>query len=113
MDPDAFREKFRAARIVVAHAGMGTIIKARESGKPIIVMPRRADVGEHRNDHQLATARQLRELGAVSVAFDEQELIGQLENLDRIKASAAIDAHASNRLIHTLSNFIQTGSMAA
>ena len=44
-----------AAAAIVAHAGMGTILTALETGKRLLVMPRRAALGEHRNDHQLAT----------------------------------------------------------
>ncbi len=59
----------QAATAIVAHAGMGTILTALEMGKPLLVMPRRAALGEHRNDHQLATASRFAELGRVKVAF--------------------------------------------
>ena len=42
--------------LVVAHAGMGTVITAGEHGKPIVLLPRRAPLGEHNNDHQADTA---------------------------------------------------------
>jgi hypothetical protein len=38
---------------------MGTIISALGQGKPILVMPRRARLGEQRNDHQFATVQRL------------------------------------------------------
>ena len=59
---------------VIAHAGMGTIIKCIENGKPLIVFPRQAILGEHRTDHQIATARQLERTGFVKVAWTDQEL---------------------------------------
>jgi UDP-N-acetylglucosamine transferase subunit ALG13 len=49
--------RMQAASYIVAHAGMGTILMALQLGKPLLVMPRRADLGEHRNDHQRANAR--------------------------------------------------------
>src|SRR5262245_16726664 len=49
IDPAEFRKLVEASRLVVAHAGIGSIITALEFGKHIIVMPRRADFGEHRN----------------------------------------------------------------
>lgn len=104
---DAFRKQFDAARLVITHAGMGTVIKAREMGKPIIVMPRRADAGEHRNDHQLATAKRLRDLSNIHVSLDQDQLIKQLENIDAIQAPPAIEDHAAERLINTLRNFIE------
>src|SRR5210317_929649 len=53
---NTFRAFLRKSDVVVAHAGMGTIISAIEIGRQVVVMPRRADLNEHRNDHQLATA---------------------------------------------------------
>lgn len=69
-----FRVRFDAARLVVAHAGMGTILSAAETGKPLILMPRRAKFGEHRNDHQQDTAREMMRLSNVSVAEDGEAL---------------------------------------
>jgi UDP-N-acetylglucosamine transferase subunit ALG13 len=56
VSPQECTERMLAAKAIVAHAGMGTILTALEMGKPLLVMPRRAALGEHRNDHQLATA---------------------------------------------------------
>jgi UDP-N-acetylglucosamine transferase subunit ALG13 len=52
---------------------MGTIISAVEYGKRVIVMPRRASYGEHRNDHQLATVR-LAHLNGLEVVHSDAEL---------------------------------------
>jgi UDP-N-acetylglucosamine transferase subunit ALG13 len=48
-----------AAEVVVSHVGMGTILTCVSEARPLIAMPRRAHLGEHRNDHQAATAAQL------------------------------------------------------
>lgn len=72
--PDDFAEFFGRARLIVAHAGMGAIISAMEQAKPIIIMPRIAAQGEHRNEHQLATAKRMEELGYAYVAHDGAEL---------------------------------------
>jgi len=83
LEPRAFWTTFTNASAIVAHAGMGTIISALELGKPILVMPRRGDLAETRNDHQLATAQRFRELGLVEVAFHESELPDRLDQLAR------------------------------
>src|SRR5690606_18210114 len=75
LEPARFRSMIEKASLVVAHAGMGSIISALEMNKPILVMPRLGDLAETRNDHQVATARRFGELGAVHVAMDESELI--------------------------------------
>src|SRR6478609_8996096 len=71
LSPPDFKERFNQARVIVAHAGMGTILSALHYGKPILVMPKKASLGEQRNEHQLATARRMMSLGNVTVAFDE------------------------------------------
>ncbi len=85
LDPDEFSNTFDTASLVIAHAGMGTIITALELGKPIIVMPRQAALGEHRNDHQFATAKRFLKLHYIAVAFDERELKEKLKCLQEIK----------------------------
>lgn len=74
-----FRARFDAARFVVAHAGMGTILSAAEIGKPLILMPRRAKFGEHRNDHQQDTAREMAGLSNVTVVEDDEALHAALD----------------------------------
>ena len=113
ISPAECREKMRAATAIVAHAGMGTILSALEMGKPILIVPRRASLGEQRNDHQLATARRFAELGHVTVAFDEHELAARLDELDGIAAGERISPHASPALLAALRGFINGEAVAA
>lgn len=107
LEPGPFRERFARAGVIVSHAGMGTIIGALEAGKPILVLPRRAALGEQRNDHQLATAEHLRERPGVYVAMDEAELRRRLDEVDRLAPAASIDAHASRELLEGLRSFVE------
>lgn len=79
--PADFQRHCRDATLIVAHAGMGSLITAMTYGKPILVMPRRGHLGEHRNDHQFATAERLGNRPGVSVALDESELGTRLDAL--------------------------------
>ena len=106
LSPNECRQRLATARVVVAHAGMGTVLSALELGKPVLVMPRRASLGEHRNDHQLATARRLQESGRVTVAHDEVELVARLDELDRLSSGECISRFASPDLIRALRAFI-------
>ncbi len=47
------------ARVVIAHAGAGTIIQVFQIGKPLIIAPRRRQYGESHNDHQYQLAHAL------------------------------------------------------
>lgn len=68
----------RAARIVVCHAGVGSIVLARRSGSRPIVMPRRHRLGEAVDDHQVALAARLAGAGLVTVVEDAEALAAAL-----------------------------------
>lgn len=107
LPPDVFNDYFKRARLIVSHAGMGTIISALTMNKPIIVMPRLASLGEHRNDHQMATAMRLDELGYIHVAYDKKQLEELLLNTD-VKPLRQIGERASRSLIASLSEYIRS-----
>lgn len=112
LDPIQYRTRIEQADTVVAHAGMGSIITALELGKPIIVMPRRGDFRETRNDHQVATAKYFGEHGRIIVAFDDRQLIERLDNMGTFRVAERIDEQASSQLISTLRAFIEEKNAA-
>ena len=75
-----FEDLAARARLIVAHAGIGSILLASRLKKPIVLMPRRADLGEHRNDHQIATAKQFEGGEGIFVAWDEKGLALAIEH---------------------------------
>jgi UDP-N-acetylglucosamine transferase subunit ALG13 len=86
LDPAEFEARFGAATHIVAHAGMGTIIGALGAGKPLLVMPRRAHLGEQRNDHQFATVQRLCMRpglagGGIVAAFEADDVPGRIDAL--------------------------------
>jgi UDP-N-acetylglucosamine transferase subunit ALG13 len=111
ISPTEFRKRAESAGLVIAHAGMGSIITALELGKHIIVMPRRRDLGEHRSDHQIATAQRFLEQGRIFVAWNDQELLEKLDQLKTFHVTERLSAQASPRLVAAIRRFIQTGHM--
>ena len=103
--PDEFNTLFDKARLIISHAGMGTILSALQKDKPIIVFPRIAALGEHRNEHQLATARKFKEMRTVNVAMDEEELTSMLLNGNQTTLQH-IGTYASPSLIQSIQKFI-------
>ena len=103
--PDEFNELFDKARLIVSHAGMGTIVSALQKHKPIIIFPRIAALGEHRNEHQLATAEKFKELGSVYVAMNEEELKKLIVRPD-LKCLQEIGGSANEGLIKSIKEFI-------
>lgn len=106
ISPGECRNRMLAATAIVGHAGIGTILTALEMGRPLLVMPRRAALGEHRNDHQLATARHFAAQGGVKVAFDENELRLRLDELSGLAAQPRINECAPEEFVAALRAFI-------
>ena len=105
LPPDEFNRLFASARLIVAHAGMGTIISAMRQHKPIIIFPRIAALGEHRNEHQLATAQKMMELGYAYVTNNSEELRKLLIRKD-LRPLHELGDTASHSLIDALRDII-------
>jgi len=67
-------ERVREARLVVTHAGVGSVLVVLSEGKRPLVVPRLHRHGEAVDDHQLAFARHLESAGLVSVVEELAEL---------------------------------------
>jgi UDP-N-acetylglucosamine transferase subunit ALG13 len=71
---DDMVEHVRGARVVVAHAGVGTVLVALANDRRAIVVPRLQRYGEAVDDHQLDFARRLHEVGLVHLVEDPFDL---------------------------------------
>lgn len=93
-DRDAFLRLQMEADLYVSHAGMGSILTAMQFSKPIIIMPRDHSLGEHRNDHQQATARRFSGKPGVHLAEDVGSLVELLSHIGQLSAPAGISPYA-------------------
>lgn len=114
MDAQEFKEYFQSADAIVAHAGMGTILTGLDLGKPVVVVPRLTAYGEHRNDHQLATVKQLQRFPLVHPVHDVAGIGPVLDSLDNSTcydrpAAAAV----STLLLESIRSFISYDSSAS
>ncbi|MEZ6018301.1 MAG: glycosyltransferase [Planctomycetota bacterium] len=105
-----YEARVAEADLVVAHAGTGTIFTALRYGTPLLVLARRADLAETRNDHQDATALRFEARGLLEYARDEQDLADRLTRWAaapraRDHAQAAFAATASGPLVERLRGF--------
>ncbi len=108
--PAEWEQYFNEADLVVSHAGMGTILKSLELGKPLIMMPRLAALGEHRNDHQMATSARFDGYSNIRIVNDSIELTAALN--DPPAATLPVDSKENvnlNALIGALKQFVDGG----
>lgn len=79
LDRVAYEAAASRARLIVAHAGMGSVITAGRLARPIVILPRRRALGEHNTDHQVDTAAWLGGRPGIWVAEDEAVLGHRIE----------------------------------
>ena len=106
IEPDIFDKIFNDADIIIGHAGMGIIIKSLVNKKKLLVFPRLLRYNEHRNEHQLHTAKIFNSLNMINVAFSEEEMYEFLNNLNKIEIKKQISNFAEKKLIDELKVFI-------
>ena len=110
LDPDSFGRLFRSARLVVAHAGTGSLLQANACGTPILVMPRKAALGEHRTDHQIATVEHFGTRAGVHVVHEEEDVAPSIDRLlTGAPQSPQLRPAADPELIAALRGVIFTG----
>lgn len=94
------------ADVIVSHAGIGSIVTALSHGKPIVIIPRRLQLNEHRNDHQMATAIRFAGRPGIMVAEDENQLAEILDRLSSLRGAPPIEPFAQPELIAVVREFI-------
>jgi len=108
--PRRYTELVSRCELLVAHAGMGSVLTALEHGKPMILMPRRGALHETRNDHQVSTLRWLRDKPGIYAAEDEIDLKAALDRW-RVRGlsapqQASPDSESLQGLVSALRSFI-------
>jgi beta-1,4-N-acetylglucosaminyltransferase len=82
-DYDEMKRLNKEARVVVTHAGAGSIITALKAGAAIVVVPRLSRYGEVIDDHQLELVEALSSNGRVTAVGDVGELESILQGITR------------------------------
>jgi UDP-N-acetylglucosamine transferase subunit ALG13 len=97
-------ETIRAARVVVTHAGVGSIMIAVANGKRPIVVPRLRAFAEAVDDHQLQLGRRFARAGLVTLV-ETPELLG--DALGQAQQATVDVLPASSDLAAELRSFVE------
>jgi UDP-N-acetylglucosamine transferase subunit ALG13 len=109
LDFDELADRMRAARVVICHAGVGSIMLARKCGHRPVVLPRRVHLGEAVDDHQLHMGRRLHAAGIVTLVEDERELAAAIAVPDGARVGDAGEQLAgAAALARELRGFLST-----
>ena len=71
---DEMTDLLTRASVVFCHAGNGSLMTALQTGCRIVAMPRRAELGEHWDDHQREILSAFSARGVIEVAEDADDL---------------------------------------
>lgn len=78
------RSRMEGADVVVTHGGPSSFIEAMAAGKVPVVVPRRAEFGEHVNDHQVDFVREVAERkGGIVPVYNIENLAASIESARR------------------------------
>ncbi len=97
------------ARVVVTHAGVGSVMVALANGKRPVVMPRRHSLGEAVDDHQQQLGRRFAEAQLVTLV----ESTGQLGAAIVRTAAGPNALPASNSLATDLRDYLENAMAPA
>jgi UDP-N-acetylglucosamine transferase subunit ALG13 len=111
ISPAEFEALVERSRLIVSHAGIGTVLTAQRFSRPILLFPRRFEHGEHRNDHQVATVRHLAGRPGLLIALDEAELEARIAQGLAMEGGKAKLSPTAKQLRHAIVGFIETGRL--
>ena len=97
------------ARVIVCHAGIGSVIDALQAARPLIVVPRLQRFGEHNNDHQIDLARAVEHRGWGKAVYDMDDLAAALADPPPACTNYAPD---KLRLVNSVRSFIENAAKA-
>ncbi len=107
---DQMESALGAADIVIAHAGVGTLLHCLHMQKIPILFPRSACRGEHVDDHQVVFAQVMEEKKRALVAYDTPQLFHVFQSYPRLvqKIAAASSGNGGARLRGYLAHRLST-----
>lgn len=108
LNSSEYRALARDCTLLLAHAGIGSVLSALEYGKPLLMMPRDHQLGECISDHQFGTARRMACLPGIYIAHNAAELIRRLDNHQGLTASERLQKSARQlELAQFVTGFIE------
>lgn len=84
---EEFQEHLHNSRLVITHAGAGSILSALEANRPTIALARLSGYGEHYDDHQLEILQKLRGMGAMLGSDRAEDLEGLVRESGSFRAT--------------------------
>lgn len=102
--PSEYEEILKNCSVIISHAGLGNAMLARDYGKPLILVPRLKEYGEHIDNHQVQIAQYLESNGMCQVVKDVNKLA---EAIRRAHAKGAnFKEKKKSDLVNDIKNYV-------
>ncbi len=106
---DQLLSLIRQARVIICHAGTGTVMSALAAGKCPVVAPRFKRFGEHVDDHQLELAESLSALGLIVPYIPGDDLAQKIKEVSSRTAQRKIEPDA--KLVEHLHQAVRNSAL--
>ena len=94
---EAMQNYIKEARIVITHGGPASFLDPLKYGKIPIVVPRKKELNEHVNNHQLEFSKEVASrMNNIIVAENDDELEKALSNYDKIVKKMSANSSSNN-----------------
>ncbi len=102
---DEFEELVSKARLIITHAGAGSILTAIKKGKVVIAAARLKKYGEHTNDHQIQIVKEFAKLGYILELRDFQKLGKLIEKSKTFKPKKFVSN--TDNMVKIISDYVE------
>jgi UDP-N-acetylglucosamine transferase subunit ALG13 len=103
-----FNDILANSKVIISHAGVGSIVQSLKSGKRPILIPRRSKFNEHINDHQLILLEYLLSFDDLVFSFessDDLQLIINNESLI-LNSDVNIPLFSNDKIVNDIKIFL-------
>lgn len=97
-------EYYEKSKIIISHAGAGTILNLFHYKKPLIIVPRLKKFNEIIDDHQIELAEKLKNQKNIFVVYDIKYLEDTIKKIDQFDY---IEINQNKALINFLKNYLR------
>lgn len=106
LDKADYDRKIQESDMVITHAGVGSILNAKKSGKPTIVFPRLAKYKEHVDNHQCEVAQEFSKKQYILCCYENDNLYELIEKGRKMKFEQY--QAGSNNIVELIQTFLKS-----
>jgi UDP-N-acetylglucosamine transferase subunit ALG13 len=102
---EEMEDLFEKARLVITHAGTGSVVTGLKKGKKVIAVARLQKYGEHNDDHQLELVDVFLEKGYILTWMENESLAEVLKQVDTFEPAPF--KSGKKQMLSILEDFIE------